>query len=47
LNLVLFFQVVEGVQAIPGAVADAANAVGEKIAAAGHWVTLFRRQRFI
>jgi hypothetical protein len=35
------FQVVETAQAIPAAVADAANAVGENIAAAGHWVSLF------
>jgi hypothetical protein len=35
--------VVEGVQAIPGAVADAANAVGEKLAAAGQMVRLFMR----
>jgi len=39
----LFFKVVEGVQAIPGAVADAASAVGEKIVAAGQWVRLFMR----
>ncbi len=35
----------ETVQSIPAAVADAANVVGEKVVATGHWVSLFIRER--